>query len=84
MRELIALGHEVRVVPPSGVKACLKRGKNDATECRSYLRGGDAAEHALRADEEKGGAHSFFAVDFHHLLLAGFPAPAVRLNLSVA
>lgn len=31
-RELIALGHEVRLVPPSYVKAYVKRGKNDAVD----------------------------------------------------
>lgn len=30
-----ALGDEVRLVPPSGVKACLKRGKNDATDAEA-------------------------------------------------
>lgn len=29
---MIALGHQVRLVPPSDVKACLNRGKNDATD----------------------------------------------------
>ena len=31
-RELIRLGHEVRLVPPQYVKAYLKRGKNDAAD----------------------------------------------------
>lgn len=34
-RELIALGHQVRLVPPSDVKACLNRGKNDATDAEA-------------------------------------------------
>jgi transposase len=34
-RELIALGHEVRLVPPSYVKAYLKRGKNDAADAEA-------------------------------------------------
>lgn len=34
-RELIALGHQVRLVPPSGVKACRKRGKNDANDAEA-------------------------------------------------
>lgn len=31
-RELMALGHEVRLVPPAYVKAYVKRGKNDAVD----------------------------------------------------
>jgi transposase len=31
-RELMALGHRVRLVPPSYAKADLKRGKNDAAD----------------------------------------------------
>lgn len=31
-RELMALGHEVRLLPPSYVKAYVKRGKNDAVD----------------------------------------------------
>ena len=31
-RELQALGHTVRLIPPSYVKAYLKRGKNDAND----------------------------------------------------
>lgn len=34
-RELIALGHQLRLMPPSGVKACLNRGKNDATDAEA-------------------------------------------------
>src|ERR1700750_786522 len=32
VRELQALGHEVRLIPPSYVKAYLKRSKNDAND----------------------------------------------------
>ena len=31
-RELVALGHEVRIIPPSYVKAYVRRGKNDAAD----------------------------------------------------
>ena len=31
-RQLIALGHQVRIMPPSYVKAYVRRGKNDATD----------------------------------------------------
>lgn len=34
-RELMALGHEVRLVPPSYVKAYVKRGKNDAVDAEA-------------------------------------------------
>jgi transposase len=34
-RELMAFGHEVRLVPPSYVKAYLKRGKNDAADAEA-------------------------------------------------
>jgi transposase len=34
-RELLALGHRVRLVPPSSVKAYLKRGKNDAADAEA-------------------------------------------------
>ena len=42
-RELQALGHQVRLVPPSYVKAYLKRSKNDANDaaaiCEAVWRG---------------------------------------------
>jgi transposase len=34
-RELTALGHKIRLVPPSYVKAYLKRGKNDAADAEA-------------------------------------------------
>lgn len=34
-RELIALGHQVRLVSPSYAKAYLKRGKNDAADAEA-------------------------------------------------
>ena len=33
-RELIALGHDVRLMPPADVKAYVKRNKNDAADDR--------------------------------------------------
>jgi len=36
-RELQALGHTVRLMPPSYVKAYLKRGKNDANDAGGDL-----------------------------------------------
>jgi transposase len=37
-RELTALGHRVRLVPPSYVKAYLKRGKNDAADAEAICK----------------------------------------------
>jgi hypothetical protein len=41
-RELIALGHEVKLMPPASVKPYVKRGKNDAADaeaiCEAVLR----------------------------------------------
>jgi transposase len=34
-RELVALGHEVRIMPPSYVKAYVRRGKNDAADAEA-------------------------------------------------
>ena len=48
-RELQALGHTVKLMPPSYVKAYLKRSKNDAND--ADLRGGDAAIDALCSDK---------------------------------
>ena len=37
-RELTALGHKVRLIPPQYVKPYVKRGKNDATTPRRSAR----------------------------------------------
>ena len=34
-RELVALGHEVKIIPPSYVKAYVRRGKNDAVDAEA-------------------------------------------------
>lgn len=50
-RQLAALGHEMRLLPPAHVKLYVKRGrKNDGG---GDLRGGDAAADALSAGEER-------------------------------
>jgi hypothetical protein len=49
-RKLLALGHTVRLMPPSYVKAYLKRSKNDANDAGN-LRGGDTAVDALCTDK---------------------------------
>lgn len=40
-RELGALGHDVRLVPPSYVKAYVKRGKNDAADAEAIVEAGE-------------------------------------------
>ena len=39
-RELQALGHTVRLMPPAYVKPYVKRHKNDATDAEAICRGG--------------------------------------------
>ena len=60
-RELMAMGHQVKIMPPSYVKAYVRRGKNDAGGCGSNLRGGDATAHALRAGQDRRAASGFDA-----------------------
>jgi transposase len=48
-RELTKLGHTVRLMPASYVKAYVRR---QCSRCSGHLRGGDTAEHALRAGQE--------------------------------
>lgn len=60
-------------MPPSGVKACLKRGKNDTPDAEALCEA--VTRPSMRfAPKEKSGAYSLSAVDVHHLPLAGFPA----------
>ena len=35
-RETLALGHEVRLIPPIYVKPCVKRHKNDTADAEAY------------------------------------------------
>ena len=51
-RELQALGHTVRLMPPAYVKPYVKRQKNDATDAEAILRGGYQSQHAVRADQD--------------------------------
>jgi transposase len=37
-REIKSLGHEVRLMPPSYVKAYVKRGKNDAADAKPFAK----------------------------------------------
>jgi transposase len=46
-----ALGHTVRLMAPSYVKAYLKRSKNDANDAAAYLRSGNTTVDAFCADK---------------------------------
>src|ERR1700722_6676236 len=50
-RKLQALGHTVRLMPPSYVKAYLKRSKNDANDAAAICEAGDTAVDALCTDK---------------------------------
>jgi transposase len=50
-RKLQALGHTVRLMPPSYVMAYLKRSKKRRQRCRRDLRGSNAAVDAFRANK---------------------------------
>jgi len=46
-RELIALGHNARMMPPSYIKPYVRRQKNDASDAGGDLRGGHTAFDAI-------------------------------------
>lgn len=50
-RELVRLGHSVRLIPPQHVKPFVKRNKMDPAR-RSDLRGRRQTEHALCSDQD--------------------------------
>ena len=54
-RELKKLGHDVRLMPPSYVKAYVKR-QERCCRCCCDLRGGEAAVDALRPNQKYGAA----------------------------
>src|SRR6476659_453313 len=62
-RELQGLGHTVRLIPPSYVKAYLKRGKHDAND-------------AVRSDQDEGAADGLDAASGP--AIAGAPAHDVE------
>ena len=60
-RELQALGHKVRLIPPQYVRPFVKTNKNDAADAGSDLRGGDASDDALYTSEKRRAAIGFDA-----------------------
>ncbi len=51
-RELGALGHQVKLIPPSYVKPYVERQKNDAADAEAICQARDPAAGALRGGEE--------------------------------
>ena len=51
-RELSALGHTVRLIPPAYAKAYVRRNKNDAADARAICEAVGRPVHALRADQD--------------------------------
>ena len=51
-RELQALGHTVRLMPPAYVKPYVKRQKNDATDAEAICEA-DQGEHAVRTNQDR-------------------------------
>ena len=52
-RQLMDLGHEVKLMPPRYVKPYVKRGKNDAADAEAICEAGDTSDDALRGAEER-------------------------------
>ena len=55
-RQIEALGHQVRLMPPRYVKPYVKRNKNDMAEAGGDLRSGDPSGHAVSRDQDTGSA----------------------------
>jgi transposase len=51
-RLLQSFGHSVKLIAPQLVEPYIKRGKNDAVDDGSALRGDEPADDALRAGED--------------------------------
>jgi transposase len=75
-RELVARGHEVRLMPPAYVKPYVKRGKTDAADAEAIagapiaswcsIRGGSSRpERRMRSSEQAGGIAIFLRPRWH-------------------
>ena len=52
-RQITALGHEVRLMPPAYVKAYVNAAEERRGRRRGDLRGGEPPDHALRAGQDR-------------------------------
>src|SRR6185312_9771342 len=52
-RELRAIGHTVRLMPPAYVKPYVKRQKNDAADAEAICEAVTRPKHAVRGDEDR-------------------------------
>src|SRR6186713_1657451 len=55
-RELKALGHTVRLMPPAYVKPYVKRQKNDAADAEAICEAANQGQYAVRRDQDAGAA----------------------------
>jgi transposase len=60
-RELIALGHEVKLMPPACVKAYVKRNKNDAADAEAICEAAGQREHGFLWRPALGGTRHMHA-----------------------
>ena len=60
-RELQALGHTVRLMPPAYVKPYVKRQKNDMADAEAICEAVTPDQHAVRADQDAGAAERLSA-----------------------
>ena len=60
-REIQALGHEVRLIPPQYVRPFVKTNKNDAADAEAICEAVDASDDALCAGEKRRAAIGFDA-----------------------
>ena len=73
-REIMQLGHDVRLVPPIYVKPFVKRQKNDAADAEAICEAAQRPDHALRGGE--GGRATSKGNAVPHARSSGAPAYA--------
>ena len=79
-RELQALGHIVRLMPPAYVKPYVKRQKNDATDAEAICEAVTRAQHAVRANQNSRAASAMRAMDRTCSMASGRPASMPRAS----